>query len=89
MYKKQLNKAYFPAQYDMEIIDLPIGRLLNQVAMGKTNRSALTEIKQDGTYGRHWNYAQLWNDSERLALALSTRFSRGEKVVVWSPNSPE
>ena len=39
--------------------------------------------------GRRWTYAELLADAERLAMALSTRFAPGERVVVWSPNSPE
>lgn len=89
MYRLQLEKSYVPAQFDLDVLDLTIGGLLNCVAARSPNRIALTEIRQDGSRGRSWTYAELLKDSERLALALSTRFTKGEKVVVWSPNSPE
>ena len=46
-------------------------------------------MRQTGEVGRRWTYAALLAESERLALALAPRFRRGERVVVWSPNSPE
>ena len=39
--------------------------------------------------GRCWTYSELLADAERLAMALSTRFAPGERVAIWSPNSPE
>ena len=50
---------------------------------------ALVEIRQDGTVGRHWTYSKLLAEAEQLALALSTRFAPDERIVIWSPNSPE
>ena len=46
-------------------------------------------MRQTGEVGRRWTYAALLAESERLALALASRFRPGERVVVWSPNSPE
>ena len=37
--------------------------------------------------GCHCTYSELLAEAERLAL--STRFAPGERVVIWSPNSPE
>lgn len=89
MYNLHLEKAYFPAQSDMDAIDVPIGEGLREVTASNIYRPALTEIRQDGSRGRSWTYGALWDDCERLALALSSRFTKGEKIVVWSPNSPE
>ena len=89
MYNLQLDSAYFPAQSNMDAIDLPIGEGLRDVTARNINKLALTEVCQDGSRGRSWTYAELWEDCRRLALALSSRFAKGEKIVVWSPNSPE
>ena len=43
---------------------------------------ALVEVRQDGSVGRRWTYAELMDDAERLALALSSRFAPGERVVI-------
>ena len=50
---------------------------------------ALVEVDVEGESGRRWTYGELLADSERLAHALCTRFSPGERVVVWAPNIPE
>ena len=89
MYNLQLDSAYFPAQSDLKSIDVPIGEGLREVTARNIYKTALTEICQDGSRGRSWTYGELWEDCQRLALALSSRFAKGEKIVVWSPNSPE
>jgi fatty-acyl-CoA synthase len=77
------------AQSDMETCEITIGALLREVAAARPEAEALVEVRQDGTEGRRWTYAELLKDAERLAMALSTRFAPGERVVIWSPNSPE
>lgn len=89
MYNLQLDSAYFPAQSNLKSIDVPIGEGLREVTARNIYKPALTEIRQDGSRGRSWTYGELWEDCQRLALALSSRFAKGEKIVVWSPNSPE
>ncbi len=89
MYKLQLEQAYFPAQTDLERVDFPIGRFLKKIIEQDGARPALTEVRQDGCIGRSWTYAELWRECEQLAYALTTRFSKGERIVIWSPNSPE
>ena len=43
----------------------------------------------DGTTGRSWTYRELRADAERLADALLSRFEPGERIAIWSPNTPE
>ncbi|MEP1587191.1 MAG: AMP-binding protein, partial [Tateyamaria sp.] len=73
----------------METREITIGALLREMAAARPDAEALVEIRQDGSKGRRWSYAELLSDAERLALALSTRFDPGERIVVWSPNCPE
>ena len=89
MYDLNLTLSHVPAQPDMKVREITIGALLREKAAAKPDAEALVEIRQDGTEGRHWTYAELLKDAERLALALSTRFAPGERLVVWSPNNPE
>ena len=89
MYDVKLNLSHFPAQSDAEVLNITVGDLLREVAAARPEAEALVEVRQDGSGGRRWTYTELLKDAERLALALSTRFAPGERVVVWSPNSPE
>ena len=49
----------------------------------------MVDISDSGECGQQWTYAELLSVSERLALALSTRYAPGDKVVVWAPNIPQ
>lgn len=89
MYPLDLKEAHCPAQGDMEVVEATVGALLRAAAAERPDAPALLEIGMDGQPGRSWAYGALLADSERLALALSTRFAPGERIVVWSPNSPE
>ena len=89
MYDVTLETSHFPAQSDMEVRDIAIGDLLREVARDRRDAEALVEVRQDGSPGRRWRCSRLLADAERLALALSTRFAPGERVVVWAPNIPE
>jgi len=89
MYDLTISVSHVPAQSDLDTREITIGALLREVAAGRPDAQALVEVRQDGSTGRRWTYAELLSDAERLALALSTRFAPGERVVIWSPNSPE
>ena len=89
MYDVRLSEALFPAQTDGVVREITVGGLLREIATQRPTAEALVEVDQDGQPGRRWTYTELLADSERLALALVTRFRPAERVVVWSPNSPE
>ena len=89
MYNVTFSNSLFPAQNDAESCEITVGGLLRDVAAARPDAEALVEVRQDGSEGRRWTYAGVLADAERLAMALSTRFAPGERVVVWSPNSPE
>ena len=89
MYDLDLTTSHAQPQSDIETRDITIGALLREVAAARPEAEALVEVKQNGTKGRRWTYVELMQNAERLAMALSTRFAPGERVVVWSPNSPE
>ncbi|MEP1928147.1 MULTISPECIES: AMP-binding protein [Pseudomonadota] len=89
MYDLNLTMSCVPAQSDMDTREITIGAMLREIAEARPASGALTEIRQDGSPGRSWTYGELLAEAEKLARALSTRFTPGERVVVWSPNSPE
>lgn len=88
-YPFDLTQSLAPAQNDDAVLDTTVGGLLREVAAAHGDRMAMTEITMEGDRGRRWTYAQLLADSERLALALSSRYAPGERVCVWAPNIPE
>ena len=85
----KLTTSYFPAQPGAEIRDITVGSLLREVAAGHPASMAMVDVDDSGFCGDHWTYAELLERSKQLALALSTRYLPGERVVVWAPNIPE
>ena len=89
MYDVKLKNSYFKAQNDYELINKTIGEFLKEVAITNPNNQALIEIDQNNNVNRKWNYKELYDDSLKLAFALSSQFEKGSRVVIFSPNSPE
>jgi fatty-acyl-CoA synthase len=89
MYKVALSDSHFPAQTDDNLRETTVGGVLESSARRWPDTPALVEAKPDGSMGRGWTFRQLHEDAERLALALASRFASGERIAVWSPNSPE
>ena len=83
-----LSVSYIPAQPG-EIREDTIGDLLRAAAAEDPDAPCLSEIDGDGQTDRRWTRGALLEDTERLALALSSRFSPGERICIWAPNSPE
>jgi len=89
MYDLNLTTSCVPAQSDMDVREITVGAMLREIAEARSESESLKEIRQDGSPGRSWTYGELLTEAEKLARALTTRFAPGERVVVWSPNSPE
>ena len=89
MYEVALSEAHFPAQRDADVREITVGGMLRETAARRPAAEALVEVRQSGEVGRRWSYAEVLAESERLAGALASRFRPGERVAVWSPNSPE
>ena len=84
-----LERAYFPLQADQPVLETTVGGVLRERAAAAPQTLALIEATASGALGRRWTYAELLADSERLARALLSRFSPGERIAVWAPNIPE
>ena len=81
MYELELSEALCLAQEDMAIKETSIGQLLRDVALGRPQAEALVEVTQTGDVARRWTYAELFEDSEKLALALASRFKPGKPAA--------
>ena len=89
MYTLALTESYCPAQTDEALHDTTVGGVLRAAAARTPDAPALHEVDGDGDLRRHWTYAELLANSERLAHALLTRYQPGERIAVWAPNIPE
>ena len=89
MYPVTLDMAYFPAQHDETIRDTTIGSVLIEAATEAPDAEALVEARADGSIGRRFTYSQLFSEAERLADSLASRYAPGERIAIWSPNTPE
>ena len=89
MYDLNLDISHFPSQKDAEIWEITVGDLLRKVASENPNAIAMIDISENGDCGQSWTYSELFEQSERLAQSLATRFKAHERVVIWAPNIPE
>jgi len=85
-----LTSAYWPATAAAGgIRETTIGSVLRDAAERAPDKTALIDGDPDSQGRLQWTYAELLTDAERAAKALLTRFTPGERVAVWAPNSPE
>ncbi len=89
MYEVELTHSYFPAQNDYPVLETTVGSVLRDQTARSPNAPALIEAALTGEPGQSWTYSELLNDAERLARALLSRFTPGERVCIWAPNAPE
>jgi fatty-acyl-CoA synthase len=84
-----LANAYWPVQTFTPLRESTIGSILCDAAYRAPNKIALIDGDPAGGERRRWTYLALLADAERAARALLQRFSPGERIAVWSGNSPE
>ena len=89
MYEVQLMNSYFPAQDDANLRDITIGDFLQETANTFPDNVAMVDIDDNGDACSSWTYQELFLEAEKLSISLSSRFQKGEKVVVWAPNIPQ
>ncbi|HEY0620045.1 MAG TPA: AMP-binding protein [Kribbella sp.] len=83
-----LETSHWPAEAG-EVRDITVCELLRHAAATVPDRTALVGCVEDPTARQHWTYAEFVADSERAARALLARFSPGDRIAVWAPNSAE
>ena len=88
-YQVELTESHFPARVDGIVRNLTLGEKLRETARHHPTQTGLVEVDIEGKIGRSWTYSELLTDSENLALVLAGRFRPGERITVWSPNTPE
>lgn len=93
MYTVNLEAAEFVAQTDQQLRDTTIGDALRLRALATPDDLAIADIKPDadpsGELRMALTYAALLQEAQTLAKALLSRFSPGERIAIWAPNSLE
>jgi fatty-acyl-CoA synthase len=84
-----LTNAYWPAHTLTPLRESTIGSILCDAAAAAPDKVALIDGDPVRGKRRRWTYLALLADAERAARALLRRFSPGERIAVWSGNSPE
>ncbi|HVS40853.1 MAG TPA: AMP-binding protein [Candidatus Dormibacteraeota bacterium] len=84
-----LTTSYWPADTGIPVLETTVGDVLRTVTAERPGQDALIDGTPDPATRRRWTYERLLEDSERVARALLARFSPGERVAVWGPNTTE
>ena len=88
-YSVTLSESIFSAQPENIVRDITLGDQLRETAKKYPDKTAIVEIDINGDIGRSWSYVELMHQCETLAHHLAARFNPGERVTLWSPNTPE
>ncbi|MFO0333777.1 MAG: class I adenylate-forming enzyme family protein [Pseudomonadota bacterium] len=82
-------RAGVPAS-GLSLVDWSIGDMLRWAAAARPDAPALVEgTAGDAGSRRRWTHSQLLDQAERGAHALLARYSPGERVAIWAPNSAD
>jgi len=71
------------------VLEQTIGGLLKAAATEVPGRTAIIFGHEDPALRREWTYQEMYIDAQLIALALATRFQPGERVAIWSQNTPQ
>jgi fatty-acyl-CoA synthase len=87
--KSALTESYVAGPTTPAVRDITLGRLLEQAARSAPDRIALIAGVADPALRRQWTYSELYEEAQRTARALLSRFKPGERIAVWAQNLPE
>jgi fatty-acyl-CoA synthase len=81
-----LKTSYWPAEPG-DVLDATVCETLRIAAETVPDRLALVDCVADREARDAWTYAEFVADAERVARALLKRFSPGDRIAIWAPNS--
>lgn len=84
-----LATSYWEAQPSSGVRDITLGELLRGAAAAQPDRLALVDGVADPALRRHWTYSEFLADTESAARALLSRYTPGDRIAIWAPNSAE
>ncbi|MEM7540347.1 MAG: AMP-binding protein [Pseudomonadota bacterium] len=85
----KLTESYWSATSETELLQSTCASALRDAAAAEPDRVALIEGIPEQDARRRYTYAELLDESEKMARALLEQFERGDHVAVWAPNCPE
>ncbi len=86
---KLLSTSHYPADPTSQIIEEPVGAALLRAADAFRSKTALIDGRGGIGPRRRWAYAELAEESRKVANALLQHFEPGDHVAIWASNSPE
>jgi fatty-acyl-CoA synthase len=86
--KTVLKTSYWPAEAG-GVRDITVCETLYHAAATVPDRLALVDCGPDPAARRQWTYAEFVAAAEQAARALLARFSPGDRIAIWAPNSAE
>ena len=84
-----LTESYWVADSGTPLLDTSVAQLLRDAAAAVPDRLALIDAVPDPARRRTWTYAEFLAVAERVARALRSRYSRGDRVAIYAPNCAE
>jgi len=84
-----LTESYWAADSGTPLLDTSVAQLLRDAATAVPDRLALIDAVPDPARRRTWTYAEFLAVAERVARALRSRYSRGDRVAIYAPNCAE
>jgi fatty-acyl-CoA synthase len=86
--KTVLKTSYWAAEAG-QVRDITVCETLYHAAATVPGRLALVDCGPDPAARRQWTYAEFVAAAEQAARALLARFSPGDRIAIWAPNSAE
>ena len=86
---ERMRLSYVAADRSVALTADTVGSALRAVATSAPDAPGLVEGHPDPACRRRWTFAQLLEESERIARVLAARFAPGEHVAVWASSTPE
>jgi fatty-acyl-CoA synthase len=83
-----LQNSEWPAEAG-EIRATTVCAELYHAAATVPDRLALVDCVPDPSARKEWTYREFVADAERVARALLAKFSPGDRIAIWAPNSAE
>ncbi len=87
--RRTLTQSLYEMDLGDPLVEEPIGTVLLRAAERHRQAIALVDGDPDPAARRDWTFEALAADAQRVAHALLRRFSPGDRVAIWSSNSPE
>jgi fatty-acyl-CoA synthase len=83
-----LERSLWPAK-ESEVRSATVCDDLYHAAATVPERLALVDCVAEPAARREWTYAEFVADAERVARALLARYSPGDRIAIWAPNSAD